>query len=76
MGYANAPEILSLKAQVAAAHLRRIRRDEEPGDAREKHRLQGVEVPHVRDHEIEVVMRIELPALIDDVSRTFDVGDE
>lgn len=75
-GKTDSAQILSLKAQKAAAHLGRVGRNKQVRNPRLQHRLERAQIPGVGDDIVQVMVRVELPILIDDVRRAFDVGNQ
>ena len=76
MRQANPPQILGLKPQESPLKTGAICGDEQTRDARQQHRPQGLEIPEIRREVIQIVVRIQLPILINHLRIALDVGNE
>src|ERR1700728_160990 len=76
MRYAKAAQILRLKPQITATHFRGIERYERARDIGQQHGLQSAQVPFGRRDEIQVMVRVKLARLINDMRFPLNVGDE
>ena len=73
---ANPAQILRLKAQVATVHFCRVSRNEKASDARHEDRLQCFQIPNIGGDEVQIVVRIEMSRLVNDMGLALNVRDQ
>src|SRR4051812_31083555 len=60
---ANAPKVLCLETQIAAAHANAVGFNKELANRRDQQPAEHIEIPYIRLNEIEIMVRVSFPVI-------------